>query len=121
MNKWALVGIIVACNAGGGVMNTMGMRRNGAVTDFAPRGLGRLLHALSHNGYVLAGIVCMAVSFFALMALLSVADVSFAVPATAGSFLVETALAKLVLKENVRWQRWLGASIVACGVALLAL
>lgn len=48
------------------------------------------------------------------------AEVSFAVPATAASFLVETVLAKLLLKEAVHWQRWLGAAMVACGVALLA-
>jgi uncharacterized membrane protein len=47
--------------------------------------------------------------------------VSFAVPATAGSIVLETVLAKLILKEDVRWQRWFGAVVVACGVALLAL
>jgi drug/metabolite transporter (DMT)-like permease len=120
MTKWVLVGIIVICNAVADLMNTAGMRRHGRVEDFAPKGIGRMVASISRNKFVLGGIAALAVSFFALMSLLSVANVSFAVPATAASFLLETALARLILKENVHWQRWLGASIVACGVALLA-
>jgi drug/metabolite transporter (DMT)-like permease len=119
--KWGLVGVIIACNACGDLMNTLGMRRNGPVKDLAPSGLARLLRALARNRYVIGGIAAMAIAFFALVSLLSVTDVSFAVPATAGSFLIETALARVILKEEVHWQRWLGATVVACGVALLAL
>ena len=54
------------------------------------------------------------------MKLLSVADLSFAVPITAASVVIETILAKLVLKEHVTPMRWAGACFVACGVALLA-
>jgi len=63
----------------------------------------------------------MAVSFFAFMALLSVSDLSFAVPATAATYVIETILAKFLLKEHVGMCRWAGASLVAGGVALLAL
>jgi uncharacterized membrane protein len=49
-----------------------------------------------------------------------VADLSFAVPASAGSFVLETILAKLVLKEHIDGRRWAGACLVAFGVALLA-
>ena len=65
-------------------------------------------------------VVCMAISFFAFLLLLRIADFSFAVPATAGSFVVETVLAKYVLRERVDARRWTGALLVACGVALLA-
>jgi drug/metabolite transporter (DMT)-like permease len=63
----------------------------------------------------------MAISFFAFLQLLKIADLSFAVPATAATYVVETTLAKLVLKEQVRWQRWAGACLVAAGVLLLSL
>jgi uncharacterized membrane protein len=65
-------------------------------------------------------VACMAVSFFSFMVLLSVADLSFAVPATAASFVLETVLARAVLKEHVDIKRWTGTILVACGVALLA-
>jgi uncharacterized membrane protein len=54
------------------------------------------------------------------MALVSVADLSFAVPATAITYVLETILARYALKERVTWVRWTGAYLVACGVALLA-
>jgi drug/metabolite transporter (DMT)-like permease len=119
--RWGLVGFIILCNACSDLMNTLGMRQHGKVTDLAPEGVARLLHEVLKNRYTVAGITAMAISFFALMSLLSLARVSFAVPATAGSFLLETVLAKMILKEDVHWQRWVGASVVACGVALLAL
>lgn len=121
MIKWPLVGIIMACNACADLMSTAGMRRHGKVEDLRPTGVARLLRALARNWYVIGGIVANAIGFFVLMSLLSVADVSFAIPATAGSFVVETALAKILLGEQVHWQRWVGAIVVACGVALLAL
>jgi drug/metabolite transporter (DMT)-like permease len=119
--KWLFVFIIVASNATGDLLNAYGMRRQGHVADFHPSAIVRLLRRMAHNRFVLGGIAAMAVGFFALLALLSIADLSFAVPATAASFLLETLLAKFLLREEVHWQRWLGALLVACGVALLAL
>jgi drug/metabolite transporter (DMT)-like permease len=63
----------------------------------------------------------MAVSFFAYLGLLTIADLSFAVPATAVTYVLETVLAKYVLKEHVSWLRWAGAALVICGVALVSL
>jgi uncharacterized membrane protein len=57
--------------------------------------------------------------FLAMMSLLSIANVSFAVPATAISFVLETLLAKYILKEDVGLRRWAAATLVACGVVLL--
>ena len=63
----------------------------------------------------------MAVSFFSFMrCCCRIADLSFAVPATAASYVLETLLAKWILKERVDTRRWAGALLVACGVALLA-
>jgi drug/metabolite transporter (DMT)-like permease len=70
---------------------------------------------------VIAAVVAMAVSFFAYLGLLTIANLSFAVPATAITYVFETVLAKYVLKERVNWLRWVGASLVICGVALVSL
>jgi uncharacterized membrane protein len=66
-------------------------------------------------------VVCSGISFFAFLRLVSIADLSFAVPATAASYVFETVLAKYVLKERISGARWAGAWLVACGVALLSL
>jgi len=119
--KWALVGVIVGATVLGDVFQTLGMRRHGEIHDFRPGALGRVAAALSRNWYVIVAIGMMAVSFFTFLTLLSVADLSFAVPATAATFVIETVIAKYFLKERVTWKRWAGAALVACGVALLAL
>src|SRR5690242_12267204 len=96
------------------------MKKHGEVHHFGGRAIVHLVLRLARNWYVIGGIAAMAVSFFALMSLLSIAPLSFAVPATALSYIVETILAKVILGERVNWQRWMGAVIVASGVVLLA-
>ncbi len=118
--KWILVGIIALCNTLGDVLNTAGMKRQGEVEDLRPRSFGMMIKRIFRNPLVLCGFAAMAVSFFALLSLLSIATVSFAVPATAISYLLETLLAKYILREDVRWRRWAAASMVACGVVMLS-
>jgi drug/metabolite transporter (DMT)-like permease len=119
--RWALVGIIVACNTLGDVLNTAGMKRHGEVEDLHPRAVLRLLWSIVRNPLVMGGLGMLALSFFALLKLLSIANVSFAVPATAVGYLLETLLAKYVLREDVHWRRWLGATLVAIGVLLISI
>ena len=120
MMKWLLVLIIVTCNTIGDVLNTVGMKRHGEVEHFHPRAIGHMVLHLFRNPFVIGGIASLTVSFTATVMLLSIANVSFAIPATSASFLFETILAKYVLKEDVHWKRWLGATLVAGGVALLS-
>lgn len=120
MMKWWLVLVIVAANTCGDVLNTAGMKRHGEVEHFHPRAIGHMILHLLRNPFVMGGIASLTVSFAATVMLLSVANVSFAIPATSASFLFETILAKTVLKENVNWKRWMGATMVAIGVALLS-
>jgi len=117
--RWILVGIIAICNTLGDVLNIAGMKRQGEVEDLRPRSLFWMVRRAVVNPYVIAGIAAMAVSFFALLSLLSIANVSFAVPATAASYLLETLLAKYILGEDVRSRRWAAATLVAMGVVLL--
>jgi uncharacterized membrane protein len=119
--KWLLVAIIVLATTAGQVLQAAGMRRHGEVHLTRPGALRRLLAWIVRSEFMIASIACMAVSFFAFMSLLSVADLSFAVPATAASLVLQTILAKYALKERVTWKRWTGAMLVACGVVMLAL
>jgi drug/metabolite transporter (DMT)-like permease len=119
--KWFLVTVIVAATTAGEVLQAKGMRRHGEIRDFRPGALGRLLGPLARNTFILASIAAMALSFFAFLALVSIADLSFAVPATAVTYIFETILAKFLLKERISWGRWGGAFLVACGVALLSM
>jgi drug/metabolite transporter (DMT)-like permease len=119
--KWLLVAIIVAATSAGEVLQAAGMKRHGEISDFRPGALGRVIHAIARNSLIVASVSMMAFSFFAFMALLSVADLSFSVPATAASYVIETILAKTILKEDVGWRRWTGVLLVCAGVSMLSL
>ncbi len=117
---WLLVAVIVSATTCADLLQTFGMKKHGEINDFRPGALRRAVRRLARNLPVAASVGFMAVSFFAFMMLLKTADLSFAVPATAATYVVETVLARLVLKEHVSGRRWAGALLVACGVALVA-
>ena len=117
--RWLLVLLIVCCNATGDLLDASGMKRHGEVRDFRPSSIVHLIWDLARNPFVLGGIAAMAIAFAAQMSLLSIADLSFAVPASASSYVLETVLAKFILGEHINRVRWLGAGLVAVGVLLL--
>ena len=98
--KWVLLGIMVAATTVGEVLQAMGMRRHGEIHDFRPGAIGRAVTVLARNWHVVTSVVAMAVSFFAYLGLLTVSELSFAVPASAATYVFETVLAKYVLHEE---------------------
>src|ERR1700736_2275106 len=97
-----------------------GMKRKAEVENVRPRTFPKMVAQVVRNPLVLGGFAALAVSFFALLSLLSISSVSFAVPATAISYLLETLLAKYILGEDVRLRRWAAATLVALGVVMLS-
>jgi drug/metabolite transporter (DMT)-like permease len=120
VKAWLLLAGIVFSTAAADVLQSFEMRRHGEIRDFRPRGLSLLARTLARKKYVILSVFFMAVSFFAFMTLVEIADLSFAVPASAATVVIETILARLILKESVDGRRWMGAALVACGVWLLA-
>ena len=118
---WFLVSLVVVATACGDLFQTLGMRRHGEIHDFRPGALGRMLAAVFRSRWMVASVGCFTVSFFGFLALVSVADVSFAVPSTAAAYALETLLAKLVLRETIGPHRWAGAALVTLGVVLISL
>lgn len=119
--KWLYVAIIVAATTASDALLTRRMKLHGEIRDFRPGPLGRALGAVARTWQVMAAIALLAVSFFSFLALLAIADMSFAVPATAATFVVETLVARWALHERVSARRWLGTALVTCGVVLIAL
>jgi drug/metabolite transporter (DMT)-like permease len=117
--KWLLLSVIVFATVLSDLLQSYEMKRSGEQRVDA-RGLARLLTLIVSRRYLVLSIVCMAVSFFAFMALIQTAPLSFAVPASAATFVLETVLAKFVLNEQVGKRRAAGALLVLGGVLLLA-
>ena len=114
-----LLSLVVGGTVVGDLLKAAGMRRLGEVDDFTPGGLVGVARLASKSGLLWLSIVAYAVSFFGFMALVSTTDVSFAVPATAAGYVVETVLARYLLGEAVSVRRWAGAGLVVLGVALV--
>src|SRR4051812_48543133 len=117
--RWLLLSLIVIATVLGDLLQSHEMKRSGEQRIDA-RGLARLLRLIFSRRYLVLAILCMAVSFFAFMALVQNAPLSFAVPASAVTLVFETLLAKFVLKEGIGKRRTLGALLVLGGVVLLA-
>ena len=120
--NWIMVAVIVGCTALGDLLQSSEMKRNVVpVEDLRPGRIPGMIRGLAQSKFLVMAVFLMAISFFAFLKLLSIADLSFAVPVTAASVVLETILAKLVLGESVTRLRMTGAFFVAAGVALLAM
>jgi drug/metabolite transporter (DMT)-like permease len=118
--SWLLVALVVTATVASDLLQSFEMKRHGEVSSLSPTALGRLAAAIVRRRLLVLAVACMAVSFFAFLQLLAIADLSFAVPATAATYVLETVLARAVLRERVAAGRWAAAALVASGVWLLA-
>ena len=118
--KFFLLLPVVGGTVVGDILKAAAMRRAGPIDDFRARSLVREARRLGGSPLLWFALLGYAASFFAFMALVSIADVSFAVPATAAGYVVETLLAKTLLGETVSPRRWAGALLVTCGVIAIS-
>lgn len=79
------------------------------------------VRAVALNGWIWTGCVLLLLHLGLYMLALRGADLSFALPLTAGSYPLAAVLAKYYLHENVGAARWAGTLLITVGVALVAL
>ena len=118
---WTTILGVALTAIAGDVLTAAAMRQLGDLDIIRRRsGLLATIAAVVSSPTFLAGVVCMALSFFTLLFTLSRVDVSLAAPASASLTFIGNALAaKLFLHENVDRRRWFAAIFVCVGVALL--
>ena len=117
--KWLLVAITVVATTLSDLLQSYELKRAGQQSVSA-RGIARLAATVARRKYLILSIVFLAFSFFSFMALVQSQPLSFAVPASAASFILETIAAKLVLHEQVGPRRAAGTLLVLGGIILLA-
>src|SRR5262249_15608387 len=69
--------------------------------------------------FVAIGIVTLILAQLTRMALLSLADLSFVLPATASGYIFSAMLGRVFLSEHVSSGQWLGTLLIAAGIALV--
>jgi drug/metabolite transporter (DMT)-like permease len=116
-----LIAIIVLADAVGDILLARGMKQIGEISTLRLHLLFAIGNRVLRNKSFLAGLVFIALTFFAFLTVLSWSDLSFVFPATSLVYVVSTVGAKFILKERVTPQRWAGILLVCLGVALTSL
>jgi drug/metabolite transporter (DMT)-like permease len=117
--RWFLLALVIITTVASDLLQSHEMKLAGEQTGDAS-GLWGILKIVARRKWLVLAIVLMAVSFFAFLALVQTEPLSFAVPASAGSLILETVLAKILLKENVGALRTAGALLVFIGILMVA-
>ena len=122
LRTWSAILMVAGLAILGECLIAAGMRGLGDLDIIREKsGLGGAIRAVLSSPLFLAGALCMALNFFAMLYTLSIVELSLAAPATASlTYVGNAAAAKVFLKENVDQRRWLAALFVAVGVVLLA-
>jgi len=121
MHVGAFLAILIFGSTGGEIAITRGMKATGEPERMRPRELLQFLSKALRNVWFWAGVPLMALSFYALLVLLSWEPISFVIPASALSYVVGTFGAKHILGEEISAARWIGVIMVCAGVALVAM
>lgn len=119
MKTALMLGIVVIAGTGGELCLTRAMKVAGEVMHFHPRVVLGAMRRAGKSGWMWIGFALMILSFFSLLALLSWANVSFVIPATALSYVAGATGGKFLLGEQVNARRWMGVALVCAGVALV--
>src|SRR5207249_12009081 len=112
--------VLILGSTGGEIAITYGMKATGEPARLRPRALFQFLGRALLNGWFWTGVPLMALSFYALLLLLSWEPISLVIPASALSYVAGTFGAKFILGEDVNTARWAGVILVCVCVALVA-
>ena len=119
MLEYLFLFVIVAAGTGGELCVSRAMKTVGEVHDFRPTALVQFVLNAVGVTWMWIGVAMMTLAFFALLAMLSMENVSFVVPVTALSYAAGAIGALVFLRERISPQRWLGVLIVCIGVTLV--
>jgi len=111
--------IVILAGTGGDLLSAHAMKQSARLEVTGGSAVAMLLQGGFRLSAMWAGLVLQALAFFTLLALLSWADVSFVVPATALNYVVGAAGSVLFFREQVDRTRWAGVLLVCLGVAFI--
>jgi drug/metabolite transporter (DMT)-like permease len=109
---------MVACGTVGDLLLKRGMTQIGAV-ELTPVGISHAFHASLTNFTVWTAIFFLIGFMLTNMTVLSWADYSFVMPASAFGYAVVAFVGVTVLGETVTPRRWFGVALICLGVILV--
>ena len=116
LNTTVMLVLLVVLNSAGNFFFGVGMKRIGALEGWSGAALRAAFVAVFSNPWIWLGIVSMLLFLAALMLVLSWADFSYVLPATAAMYAVVPILGHFFLGEVMTLARWLGVALIVVGV-----
>ena len=116
---YVLIALMVCFGPAGDVLLGRGMKQVGELRSWSPGAVVRLLLQAVSSPTVWLGITSLLLFFLAYMIVLSWADFSYVLPASAAGYAIVPLLGHLFLGEAVSPLRWTGVAFICLGVALV--
>jgi drug/metabolite transporter (DMT)-like permease len=114
-----LVVLLIVLNSAGNFFFGLGMKQIGALQGWSRAALHSAFIAVFSSVWIWLGIVSMLLFMVALMLVLTWADFTYVLPATASMYAVVPLLGHFVLGEPVTWLRWMGVALICTGVVFV--
>ena len=114
-----LVVLLIVLNSAGNFFFGLGMKRIGALQGWSRAALQDAFTGIFSSVWIWLGIISMLLFLAALMLVLSWADFSYVLPATAAMYAVVPLLGHFVLGERVTGLRWIGVTLICLGVVFV--
>jgi uncharacterized membrane protein len=114
-----LVALLVVFSSAGNLFFSVGMKRIGALQGWSLGALHAAFVTVFTSTWIWLGIVSMLLYFAALMLVLSWADFTYVLPATASMYAVIAVMGHFVLGESVTALRWIGVALICMGVVFV--
>ncbi len=114
-----VVALLIILNSVGNFFFGLGMKRIGALQGWSRAALHSAFVGIFSSVWIWLGIISMLLFLGALMLILSWADFSYVLPATAAMYAVVPLLGHFVLGEKVTGLRWIGVTLICLGVAFV--
>ena len=111
--------IVILAGTGGELLAAHAMKQSARLQVTSGSAVAMVLQGGFRLSAMWVGLMLQGLAFFTLLALLSWADVSFVVPATALNYVVGAAGSVLFFREQVDRTRWAGVLLVCLGVAFI--
>jgi uncharacterized membrane protein len=114
-----MVVLLVILSSAGNLFFSIGMKRIGALQGWSLTAMHSAFVAVFASAWIWLGIVSMLLFLAALMLVLSWADFTYVLPATASMYAVTPLLGHFVLGESVTRLHWMGIALICLGVVFV--
>ncbi|HEX9760463.1 MAG TPA: EamA family transporter [Candidatus Acidoferrales bacterium] len=121
IKTFVFIVLMIALGSAGDVLLSAGMKQVGEVDHGSLGALADAFWRTFTSGTVWLGIASLILFFVCYMLVLSWADLSFVLPASATSYAIVPLLGYALLGEFVSPMRWAGVALICLGVALVGL